>query len=78
MLGTNNVHDALPRVTQTEQRYVAFSRIGLKIAYHCRDFGIGDCVIAAARGDIVVGDPERQSRFGYRATPRLHLAEGVK
>src|SRR5215470_7322377 len=72
------MHDALAWVTQTEQCYAAFTRIGLKIAYHRRDFGIGDGLIAAVRRHIVVGNSECQPRFGNPATALLHLAESME
>ena len=72
------MHDALARVTQTEKRYAVFSRIGLKVAYHRRDLGIGNGLITAARRHIVVGNPECQSRLGDTAPALLHLAESME
>src|SRR5499427_3155015 len=72
------MHDALAWVTQTEQCYAAFTCIGLKIAYHRRDLGIGDGLIAAVGRHIMVGNSECQPRFGNPATALLHLAESVE
>ena len=72
------MYDALTRIAQTEQRYMAFSRIGLKIAHHSCDFGIGDGVIAAACRYVMIRNTERQSGLRDRATARLHLTESME
>ena len=72
------MHNALARITQTEQCYVAFCRIGFELADHRRNLGIDDAFVAAARRDIVIGDAEGQGRLGDGAPAFLHLAESME
>ena len=63
LFGPDDMHDALARVAQAEQRDVIVAGIGLEIAHHRRDLGIGNAAGAAARRHVVIGDPEGESRL---------------
>ena len=64
LFGADHMHDALARIVQAEQRDVVFGGVGLEIAHHGGDLGVGDALRAPARRHVMVGDAEGEAGLG--------------
>src|SRR5262249_54449866 len=76
LLGTDHVHDSLARIRKPKQGYAVLGGVFLERAHHARDLGIVDDAPRAARGDIVIGDPEGATWRGDTRAARPERAGG--
>ncbi len=78
LLGTDDMHNALPRVAQAEQSDVIVAGIGLEVAHHRGNLGIGNSLVASARWHVVIGDAKGELWLCDTPSTLFHLAESVK